>query len=250
MVSSNLMLWKNPRYDDLRRFAEVPEIATPSWLGPAYRESPRSLSMDATAWMYRDASATPLTGRNTFRDKRTLRFAPSDKAPKSSKWRSWKSRLFCRKSQQARVPGFVSAAERSQPSRRPRSPTRGKRPQPDQGGLTEHLGESRRYRDIVERAWRGVEVLRAKRDVRQEGEAVIESMVPGVKGETSVGIKEAGITDGGQDEVVKKRRKRDVATTILRAVFGFPPQSCGCCTLASASVAAKGGDARGRAREV
>jgi len=61
VASSNFMLWRNLRYDDLKRLERGPENATPAWLGSAYREAPRSLSMDACAWTRWDIPVTPWT---------------------------------------------------------------------------------------------------------------------------------------------------------------------------------------------
>ncbi|KAJ4985034.1 hypothetical protein SVAN01_09477 [Stagonosporopsis vannaccii] len=151
MASSDIMLWRNLRYDDLKRLKRAPRNATSAWLGSEYREAPRSLSMDACAWTRWDIPVTPWTTWKASWNDQALRFAPlTDTFPVPVR-RAWRDRLLGKFKRRTCMPTSVCAFRQNRPSKRPRSPELKKRPTPFQGGFIEHLDENRRFRDMLSR---------------------------------------------------------------------------------------------------
>jgi hypothetical protein len=52
MASAKFVMEKHLKYGELRDLARVPKAQDPAWLGRAYQEAPRALSMDAMQWSH------------------------------------------------------------------------------------------------------------------------------------------------------------------------------------------------------
>ena len=215
MVSSNYVMWKNLRYDDLKRFANVPGNATPAWLGATYHESPRSLSVDAVAWSQWKTPVCPWTTWKASWNDGVIDHPPPTKCRKESMRHRWRDRLLSRQqskpsNQEARVHVFVSAFRRAQPVKRARSSRTQKRPRPHQGGFVEHLDENPRYQAMI----KSNSVLKRRR----KGAVLTKKSKDAKKAEAVV--KQKGVPDGSEGDKVdgtdRERRKRKITLMVAR----------------------------------
>ncbi|KAF2621151.1 hypothetical protein BU25DRAFT_253239 [Macroventuria anomochaeta] len=239
-ASSNFVMEKNLRYGDLRSLANVPMTQSPAWLATAYHDSPRALSMDATAWTH--AEVNPWTTWKASWADRTTHPPPPSKDLNKRRWRD----RFLRRHQpkpssqeansaKARIPPFVSAFRSAPPVKRPTISPPARKPTAQQGGFIEHLDENPRYQVMLksDKAPRHVEEQQAKLKLKRisasqghQNRAVLTKGEDG-KRTTEVNVDEkespdASKDDGG-DESDKERRKRDIIKWAL--CFGsLPPK--------------------------
>lgn len=171
IASSNFMFWQLFKCGNLRLLTQDFEDATPAWLIRAYREAPRSLSMDASRWTrWKD----PMDAQIASGSRVAVHFAPRPGIAGPPVRRRWRDCVLTRLKPRASVPGFVSAFRQGQPSTRPRSPEVKKRPRPREGGFIEHLNENRRFRSMLKVHGRRDTQAKNKSEVAQKAEAVMD----------------------------------------------------------------------------
>ena len=92
-ASAKFVMEKHLRYGELRELANLPVSENPAWVGKAYQEAPRALSMDATQWTHWETPMCPWTTWKASWEDRTVH--PPPKLRKLNK-RSWRDRILGR----------------------------------------------------------------------------------------------------------------------------------------------------------
>ena len=91
MASAKFVMEKHIKYAELRDLARVPKAQDPAWLGRAYQEAPRSLSMDAMQWSHWESPVCPWTTWKASWENRPVHPPPTLR--RFTK-RSWKERIL------------------------------------------------------------------------------------------------------------------------------------------------------------
>lgn len=228
VAASHIKKTENLRCDELSRLAQVPEVELGAWLGQAYRESPRPLSMDAAGWTDWTTPACPWTTWKASWNEWGIQVAPPTKPTKTSFPLRMKERfleMFQQKPslQRPKTPHYVSAFRRALPLRRPRPPVC-KSPTPQQGGFIEHLDENGRYQEMLNND-SGKGVVHANKSIDALAtEALIDAQNAADskdKAKISIDTKDVpkdcmNMRDDATDE---EHRKRDIVMMLIKVLF-------------------------------
>lgn len=228
VAASHIKKVENLRCDELSRLAQVPEVEMDAWLGQAYHESPRPLSMDAVGWTDWTTPACPWTPWKASWNEWGIHVTLPTKPTKTSFPRRMKERLlekFQQKPslQRPKTPHYVSAFRRALPLRRPRPPVC-KSPTPQQGGFIEHLEENLRYQKMLNND-SGKSVAHAKKSIDAlVTEALIDAQNAADstdKAKISIDKKDVpkGCKDMRNNAIDEEHRKRNIVVVLIKLLF-------------------------------